>query len=412
MQLILALALTVAPAAERRTPIVEAVERATPAVVAIEVETSSGNPFFGGLSASQGSGVVIDEDGIVLTNAHVVEGARRVAVRSATGTTWTARVLAMESDLDLAVLQLDGAHDLATIELADSDALMLGETAIAIGNPLGLGLTVSTGIVSSIDREVELRDGVKQPFIQTDAAINPGNSGGALVDIEGRLIGVNTAIRADAQGIGFAIPVNRARKVAEDLVHYGTVKAPWLGCDVVDIDVRRLQRTPLADGAVQVVRVWGDGPAEGAGIEPGDLLFEVEGSRVRSRSDLNARLAELTPGASVKARWSHDGRVVSGTLATSDVPDGTARFGIDEILDVELRAVGDAGLAVVTAGVGGSWVRSSLRPGDVIVGVDGRRVTREQDLLDAIRRARAQHRAQVLFTVRRGADQGHVGVEI
>jgi S1-C subfamily serine protease len=115
MQLILALALTVAPAAERRTPIVEAVERATPAVVAIEVETSSGNPFFGGLSASQGSGVVIDEDGIVLTNAHVVEGARRVAVRSATGTTWTARVLAMESDLDLAVLQLDGAHDLATI---------------------------------------------------------------------------------------------------------------------------------------------------------------------------------------------------------------------------------------------------------------------------------------------------------
>jgi len=399
-------------AADRRTPIVEAVEKATPAVVAIEVETSRDNPFFGRPGASQGSGVVIDADGIVLTNAHVVEGARSLTVRAESGATWSARVLAMEPDLDLAVLKLADAEGLPTIELADSDALLLGETAIAIGNPLGLGLTVSTGIVSSIDREVELRDGVKQPFIQTDAAINPGNSGGALVDINGRLIGVNTAIRADAQGIGFAIPVNRARKVAADLMHYGTVKAPWLGCDVIDIDARRLRHSSLPEGAVQVYRVWTDSPAEAVGLMPGDLLFEVDGARVRSRSDLNARLAEHTPGASVRLRWSHDGEVRSGTLKSTDIPEGTGQVGIDEILEVELRAMGSKGLAVVSAGASGTWVQSSLRPGDVIVGVDGQAVTSVDGLLVAIRRARAQHRAAVLFTVRRGGSQGHAAVEI
>ncbi len=399
-------------AAERRTPVVEAVEKATPAVVAIEVETGSGNPFFASVGPSQGSGVVIDSGGIVLTNAHVVEGALRIKVTSENGDAYTAQVLAMEPNLDLAVLQLRDAEDLPTIELANSDALLLGETAIAIGNPLGLGLTVSTGIVSSTDRQVELRDGVKQSFIQTDAAINPGNSGGALVDIEGRLIGVNTAIRADAEGIGFAIPVNRARKVAEDLVHYGTVKAPWLGCDVVDINVRRLQRTALADGAVQVARVWHDGPARAAGLRIGDLLFEVQGDRVRSRADLNARLAELTPGATVRVRWIREGDVHSGELATTEVPSGTAAFGVGQVLGVELRSLGAKGLAVVHAEASGTWMRARLRAGDLIVGVDGRAVVSEDDLHTAIRRARAQHRAEVLFTVRRGAYQGHVAVEI
>lgn len=397
--------------ADRRTPVVEAVELATPAVVAIDVQAAASNPFFAGSMGSHGSGVIIDADGIVLTNAHVVEGARAIQVRAESGDAWSATVLAMDVDLDLAVLQLDDAKGLPTIELADSDALMLGETAIAIGNPLGLGLTVSTGIVSSIDREVELHDGVKQPFIQTDAAINPGNSGGALVDIQGRLIGVNTAIRADAQGIGFAIPVNRARKVADDLVHYGTVRAPWLGLDVVDIDAHRLRRTALADGAVQVSRVWRNGPARATGLQPGDLLFEVEGARVRSRADLNARLADLAPGAAVRARWIRDGNVSNGTIASTDVPDDAAAFSIREVLKVQLKA-SDEGIVVAAADAAGSWSRSRLRPGDLIVGADGRRVTSPSDLDNAIRKARAQHRAEVLFTVRRGVYQGHMSVEI
>lgn len=209
---------TPAMAAERRTPVVEAVERATPAVVTIETQVSQSSPFaalYGApRSSSAGSGVVIDSDGVVLTNAHVVEGALSIEVHTNDGRSWPAVVLAMESELDLAVLRLEGARDLPQIAMADSDALLLGEPAIAIGNPYGLGLTVSTGIVSSVQRDVEIRSGLYQSYIQTDAAINPGNSGGALVNIHGELIGINTAIRADAEGIGFAIPVNRARKIA------------------------------------------------------------------------------------------------------------------------------------------------------------------------------------------------------
>ena len=395
----------------RRTPVVRAVERATPAVVTIEVEVAQQSLFGTSRAASHGSGVIIHADGLVLTNAHVVSGAQAIQVRTAEGERYEAVVLAMHTDLDLAVLRLQEAEDLPTIELADSDALYLGETAIAVGNPLGLGMTVSIGVVSSVQREVELQRGVTQPFIQTDAAINPGNSGGALVDIHGRLIGVNTAIRADAEGIGFAIPVNRARKVAEDLVHYGTVRAPWLGCDVEDIDSRRLWGTALAEGAVQVVRVWSDGPAAAAGLVPGDLLFEVEGSRVRSRADLNARLASLEPGAAVAARWFREGVLRSGTLATADIPEDTVSASLDHVLGIRLQPT-RGGLVVSAADPDGAWVAHQLRAGDVVLSVDGQRVSAVDQVAEAIRRARAQHRPKVLFYVARGRNTGHMAVEI
>ncbi len=395
----------------RRTPVVLAVEAATPAVVAIEVEVAQANPFGSRVAASQGSGVIIRADGVVLTNAHVVEGAREIRANLADGTRYPAEVLALDADLDLAVLQLQGAKGLPTIELADSDELLLGETAIAVGNPLGLGMTVSIGVVSSVEREVELRDGVAQTFIQTDAAINPGNSGGALVDIHGRLIGVNTAIRADAEGIGFAIPVNRARKVADDLVHYGIVRAPWLGCDVADIDGRRLRGTPLDEGAVLVTRVWPGGAAEQAGVQPGDLLFEVDGARVRSRADLNTRLATHNPGDELRGRWVHAGKIASGVWPTSEVPPTAAEQSLTGIVGIEVEP-SQAGLVVTASRVDGSWAKARLRAGDLILGADGQRLGSLDDLLSAIRRARAQHRSQVLFAVQRGRYRGHMAVEI
>jgi S1-C subfamily serine protease len=394
----------------RRTPVVEAVQRATPAVVAIEVEVAPSNPFAAS-HVSAGSGVIIRADGVVLTNAHVVEGARAIRANLEDGTAYEAEVLALDADLDLAVLQLKGASGLPVVELADSDALMLGETAIAVGNPLGLGMTVSIGVVSSVEREVQLRQGIAQTFIQTDAAINPGNSGGALIDIHGRLIGVNTAIRADAEGIGFAIPVNRARKVADDLVHYGTVRGPWLGCDVTDIDRRRLRGTPLDEGAVLVTRVWPGSAAHRAGVEPGDLLFEIDGSRVRSRADLNARLADRAPGDSLRARWVHDGAVASSTLRTTDLPATTGEQSLTGIVGIEVEP-SSKGLLVTAARVDGSWAKARLRAGDLILGADGRRLRTLDDLLQAIQRARAQHRPQVLFAVQRGRYQGYMAVEI
>ncbi len=384
---------------------VEAVEIATPAVVTVSVEVETHNPFsmWGPqLSASEGSGVVIRPEGLVLTNAHVVEGGRNVTVRTAEGKRLRARVMALEQDLDLAVLQLEGSHSLPTAQLGDSDGLMLGETVVAIGNPLGLGLTVSTGVVASVRRDVEIKPGLHQSFIQTDAAINPGNSGGALVNLEGELIGINTAIRADAEGIGFAIPVNRAMKIAADLVHYGAVRAPWLGFEAVDVDVH-----PSLEGAILVAGVAPEGPAQAVGIQRGDLITELDGHAISSRADLNARLAEHTPGDTLSLTLVRSDRYATIRLKSTEVPEREADLILSEYLGIEL-AESAQGVVVIRATTDGLWSRSRLRVGDMIVALDGQRISSIAQVEDALRKARAQHRNTALFTLRRDQHHGHV----
>ena len=399
--------------ADRRTPVVQAVERATPAVVTIDVEVQTSSPFsfYGAaVSNSEGSGVIIAADGVVLTNAHVVSGARSITVHTNDGASWAASVVAMESDLDLAVLQLQDASGLPTITMGDSDDLLLGETAIAIGNPYGLGLTVSTGVVASISREVETRQGLSQRYIQTDAAINPGNSGGALVNINGDLIGINSAIRANAEGIGFAIPVNRARKIAEDMVVFGEVRAPWLGCDLVTINPRRLAGTGI-DGAVRVIGVWPGGPAEKAGLVDGDLIFEVNSRSIASRTDINSQLAELKPGAKVSVRFARGNKIQTGSVVSSALPSAIGSKSLGDVLGIALTPSA-AGLQVTKAAENGSWVAAQLRVGDIIVGADGRRLRTVDELKEAISRAKARHRGSLLFTVQRERHQGQVEVGV
>jgi S1-C subfamily serine protease len=198
--------------ASRSNPVVEVAARAAPAVVSIGCEVPTQSPFqifYSGrsTSTSQGSGAVIRADGVVLTNAHVVEGATRITATLPDETSYEATVVGLDSELDLAVLQLEGAQGLPTIPLGSSSDLLLGETVIAIGNPFGLGHTLTTGVVSSRSRTLEVGERVFQDYVQTDAGINPGNSGGPLLNIHGELIGINTAIRRDAENIGFAIPV-------------------------------------------------------------------------------------------------------------------------------------------------------------------------------------------------------------
>jgi serine protease Do len=405
---------TIGWAADRRTPVVEAVEAATPAVVTVEVQVERQNPFFGWgptLSEGAGSGVIIHPNGLVLTNAHVVEGAREIVVHTVDGGAFAAAVVALEADLDLAVLQVEGAPSLPTIELGSSEDLMLGETTIAIGNAMGLGLTVSTGVVSSIRRDVEVRPGLHQSFIQTDAAINPGNSGGALVNIEGKLIGINTAIRQDAEGIGFAIPVDRARKIAEDLVSYGSVRAPWLGIAVDDVDTRLLHNTPLASGAVLVSWVADSGPGHAAGIAAGDLLCQVDGRAISSRADLNSRLAERSPGDKVSVTLYRQGKRMQVAVPTAAVPREAGKTLLAAVLGVTVTP--RSGLLVVArATPNGTWTRARLLPGDAIVAADGRPVRTVEELETALERARAQHRGTALLTVRRGRYQGHVEIDI
>src|SRR5204863_10077631 len=219
-------------------------ERVSLAVVNVSAESivREVDPFFGGMlgpsrrrkTQSLGSGLIIDAAGVVLTNAHVIEGASRIVVTTLDGRELEADVLGSDRDADLAVLKVDGKN-LPARPLGRSGDLMIGETVIAIGNPFGLSHTVTTGVVSALNRSLNTDGRTYTDFIQTDASINPGNSGGPLLNIRGELIGVNTAIYGKAQGIGFAIPVDRVHRVMGDLVSFGEVRRAWVGLTVQDL---------------------------------------------------------------------------------------------------------------------------------------------------------------------------------
>ena len=405
---------TALAAGPRETPVVQAIEASAPAVVSIATELPVQSPFLftrGGTATSDGSGVIIDARGLVLTNAHVVSGAMSITAHDAQGRDWPAHVVGLDADLDLAVLQLEGAHGLSPITLGTSGDLLLGEPAIAIGNPYGLGLTVSTGIVSSVSREVEIQRGVFQEYVQTDAAINPGNSGGALVNIHGELIGINTAIHAEGEGIGFAIPVDRARKIAGDLALYGEVQVPWLGVDLEDISTSRLRGTPLSEGAVQVTRVYAQGPGDQGGLAVGDLVYKVDGRPVHSRADLNAYLASQTRGGTVTVALARQGTLEQRRVETGAIPQDLPQRLLSETLGISVRA-SQSGLVVDKASAQGTWIRSGLRVGDLVVAVNGSPVRSARDLATALERAKAGHRPSALFTIRRGRFTGTITLAI
>lgn len=401
------------PDSPRRTPVVEAVAKATPAVVAIEVDVASRSPFlrFGNEARrGEGSGVIIDSEGVILTNAHVVDGAIAVRVRLADNREFEAQVVALDAPADLAVLRIKGASNLPVLPLGDSDDLLLGETVIAIGNPLGLGLTVSTGVVASTARDLPVGDGPVQTWIQTDAAINPGNSGGALIDLEGRLVGINTFIRRDAEGIGFAIPVSRAHKVAADLLTYGEVQLPWLGVTIADVPVGRRGHRG-AHTAALVREVVAGGPASQAGLSKGDVLLSVGHHRVTSRADVNARLAERAPGDTVMIEVQRaDGtRVVP--VATGRAPGELSSAQVEALLGVRFEP-SKGGLVAVQVRRDGVWVREGLATGDVLVAIDGRPLSDLSALRVAISRAVAHHRPALWATVARGRYLGTLELKL
>ena len=402
-------------AADRVTPTVEAVQKAAPSVVAIETEMTVANPFplWGPAqyeTTSQGSGVVIDAGGIVLTNAHVVHGATEITVHGSDGQSYKARLIGMETDLDLAVLSVK-SDDLLAIELGTSGDLLLGESVIAIGNPYGLGQTVSTGVVSSVSREVEIQSGIVQDYVQTDAAINPGNSGGALVNIDGQLIGINTAIHAQGEGIGFAIPVDRANKVAQDLMLYGKVNVPWLGTDLGDLSRRRLTGTPLEEGAVVVDAVHEDSPAAKAGIERGDLLYKADGRPIHSRADLNAYLSQKDPGAEVSLALYRGTRPMKVAVTTTDFPEALVDAVITTTMGIELQP-SRSGLLVTDVDPQGTWADAGLKTGDVILAVNGQAIQKSEDLRAALVDAKSGHRSSATFTIARGNHRGSVTLRI
>src|SRR2546422_479122 len=269
---------------------------------------------------ASGSGVTVDPRGYILTNNHVIENAQDITVRLSDGRKFTAKLVGRDPKTDLAVLKVEAPSPLPAAELGDSDHLRVGQWAIAIGNPFGLDRTVTVGIISATARN---RVGVAtyENFIQTDASINPGNSGGPLLNLDGKVIGINTAIVAAGQGIGFAIPINQAREGMRQLIASGRVVRGWLGIAIQHITDELASSFGVREReGVLGADVMKGGPAETAGLRAGDVVVELNGTRIHEVPDLQRRVAGLAPGARVRVVVVRDGARQPATVTLGEMP--------------------------------------------------------------------------------------------
>jgi serine protease Do len=364
-----------------------------------------------------GSGFIVDKSGIVLTNNHVVAGADEVIVRLPDNRRLSARVLGSDPPTDVAVVRIEKPPgDLQTVNLGDSDRVRVGDYVLAIGNPLGLGQTVTMGIVSAKNRVIGEKLGDIDPrfedFIQTDAAINQGNSGGPLFNFRGEVIGINAAIinPGVAMNVGFAIPINLARRVAEQIRKSGKVARGFLGVSGEDFTPERAaeMHVPFAPGAL-INAVGRGSPAAAAGLRPNDVVVECAGTPIDSYRRLIASIALLRPGEKAKLVLSRQGQRVETTV-TLGAPGGAG--GGETVLGVELRpldpresaALGLAageGLAVTAVDPRGP-ASGVLEEGDLLLALDGRGITLAR--LKALV-GRLQHGAHATLVIQRGADR-------
>ncbi|WP_028770021.1 Do family serine endopeptidase [Silanimonas lenta] len=410
-------------------------ENVTPAVVniytrqVVEVQSPlAADPFFRrffGLpdmplrreSQSLGSGVIVDaERGYVLTNHHVVENATEVSVQLQDGRTLEAEFIGSDPGTDVALIRIP-AGNLRALPLADSQSLRVGDFVVAVGNPFGLGQTVTSGIVSAVGRSGLTGLGF-QDFIQTDASINPGNSGGALVNLRGELVGINTASfnpRGSAAGnigLGFAIPSNLAREVMRQLLVYGEVKRGSLGVELTDLTprfARELGLEPTLRGAI-VTRVYRNAPGEAAGLRPGDVVTAINRQRVDGAQALRNAEGLLPVNRPVTLEVRRGAQTLSLSATLREQPRQLPGADIDPRLEGALlgevaerfRNAGLLGVAVAEVDPRSRAALNGLRPGDRIYGVNGRRV----DDLAALRSALAQPPGRLVLRVQRGAQQG------
>jgi S1-C subfamily serine protease len=301
--------------------IIRVVQQVRPAVVNINVRANIATPFGLNPQEGQGSGVIVRSDGLILTNNHVVQGAQEITVTLLSGSTLKGKVLGGDRFADLAVVKVESSQPLPAVEMGASSALQVGQAAIAIGNPFGLGSTVTVGVISAINRSIQAApDFVIENLVQTDAAINPGNSGGALLDSAGRLIGINTAIIRDAQGIGFAIPMDYARAVMDQLITNGRVVRPALGVEIrgeIDPNTARAYRLPVEYGVV-VVPQQGS-PAEKAGMRAQDIIVSIDGEPIKTVGDMRRELFKKKPGNTVKVEVVRDGKRLTLTVTLTEL---------------------------------------------------------------------------------------------
>ena len=405
----------VSASAQRHSPVVDVVQKVGPAVVFIGTEQvvdrrMRGTPledlFFGDGRRPQrqtvqslGSGVIIDPSGTIVTNDHVIRGASAVHVVLADGRQIDAEVVGADAQNDLAVLRVQSKTPLPAAKLGTSSDLMIGETVVAIGAPFGLAKTVTSGVLSAMGRSFKANDQLYIDFLQTDAAINPGNSGGPLLNLDGEVIGINTAIFSGAQGIGFAIPVDKVRRIVQELKSFGKVRPAWVGINAMDLTppVARKLGWERSDGVV-VESVDPGSPAAAAGVQPGDVVAELGGSPVQDADEFQARVRGYPARQAMPlVRW-HEGRQISVTITPIEFPSAQAdAFAWDRL---GLRLASSRGtLAVAAVRTDSQAEGFGIDRGDLIVRLNNVAL----DSLGSFREAliSARHARSVLLVVRR-----------
>ncbi len=408
------------------------VDKVSPSVVTIfAVQEVEFNPFedfdlpfrfpiepFRQERRSLGSGVIVKyEKGkiYILTNNHVVEGAKRVTVRFDRHTEKRAKIVGTDPKTDIAVIEVDaeGIDDIESriAKLGDSDKVRVGQLAIAIGNPYGLERTVTVGVVSALKRSIGITQ--YESYIQTDAAINPGNSGGPLINIHGEVIGINTAIVASGQGLGFAIPINLARWVMEQILEHGKVVRGWLGVVIQEITPDIAEAIGVKEG-ILVAQVMKGSPADKAGLKVGDIIIALNGRKLEGVRDLQLSIMKTKPGTEVTLTIIREGKRKEIKVKVGELPEkisGKPKSYEGEDLGLSLRdltpkekaRLGVEGVLVVSVAPGSPAYESGLRPGDVIMRVNYKKVSTVREFYKLIESLKDMGKSKALLLVRRNS---------
>jgi Do/DeqQ family serine protease len=432
----------------RESAVVVAVKKVSPVVVNISSEfevRKRVNPFSGfGMDPSfenffndffdpgferqykrtnLGSGVIIDgKRGFILTNQHVILKSKTITVSLKDGREFKAQIVGADPDSDLAVLRISSPKSLPDITMGDSSKLMIGETVIAIGNPFGFSNTVTTGVISATNRSVRTNDMVYHDFIQTDASINPGNSGGPLLNINGELIGINTAIYAKARGIGFAIPINTAKRIVSDLLRYGEVIPAWIGITIQDIDtdLARYLKASTING-VLVKKAETVGPARKAGIREGDIILSINTRDIASEKDFHRAMLALSTGEKIDITVWRNGKTKTISVKTSVFPKELALDLAFDLLGISVenlsaknrhihKSLAKQGVLISDVNRQSFLAHIGARPGDVIRQIDDMPIKNIKDFEQAIIKYRQKN--SLVIVLQRGDQLYNITVKL
>ncbi|HXW68470.1 MAG TPA: DegQ family serine endoprotease [Dissulfurispiraceae bacterium] len=373
---------------------------------------------------SLGSGFIVDKEGYILTNNHVVEGADEIKVKCSDGREFKAKVIGRDKKTDLALIKIASLfRDLPTLALGDSDTMRVGDWVLAIGNPFGLEHTVTQGIISATGRVIGA--GPYDNFLQTDAPINPGNSGGPLVNLRGEVIGINTAIVSSGQGIGFAIPSSIAKTIISQLKNKGKVVRGWIGVSIQNITSDMVKPLGLkgTDGAL-VGDVVPGGPADVAGIKRGDVITSFNGKSIKNMSDLSRDVADMPAGRTVDAGIIRDGKVIDVKIAVTEMneekqalgrsaPEGNLGIRVDDITPrwrAELGLRDKTGALVTSVASGSLADEAGLQAGDIIKELNHKTINSARDFYDALNKT--EHETSLLLLIKRSGQTFYVSIRM